>query len=169
MTPTRIRTLVLIALVLVAVGWAVVALVDRLNQRLLPVPWTAAVALALITLGLLVAGACWPSRSCSASPAARGSIRWWRPGRRRSRWPPRAPGPPSPASTGASRSASWIRWIPQPDASYAAAAGAAVLASIALSGVGLWLESICRLPGDGDDQPGKGPGQASNQGGHSTA
>jgi len=168
MTPTRIRTLLLIAVVLLAVGWAVVAIVERLHQRLLPVSWTAAAALVLITLGLLVWG-------LLAKPKLQR-----KPGR--PRLDPLVAARTAALAMAASRTGAAVAGFyggvaiglldsldTPAGRQYAAAAGAAALASIALSAVGLWLESICRLPGDGDEKSGKSPGQGTNHGGRSTA
>lgn len=54
MTPTRLRLLVVVALVAGVLGWAVTTLVDAYAGRSLPVPWTAPVVMALLALALVL-------------------------------------------------------------------------------------------------------------------
>ncbi len=159
MTPTRIRTLAVIALATVLLGWLLVTLVDSLAQRLLPVPWTAAAALALMALSLLV----W---ALLARP-------------RLLRKPGREPLPPLTAARtaalamAASRTGAGVggfyagvvlgllpSWDTPAGRDYLLAAAAAALASAALAAVALWLESLCRLRGDDDGEAETGNGRA---------
>lgn len=156
MTPTRLRTLLTIAAVTAAAGWILTQLVETVGQRLLNVPWTAAAALALMSMALFAWG-------LMAKP-------------RLQRKPGRAPMEPIVAArtaalalaasrTGAAVSGFYfgvaLGLVPALDTpagrGYALAAVAAVVASLALVLVGLWLESMCRLPGDGDAEDGGGP------------
>jgi hypothetical protein len=161
MTPTRIRTLAVIALATVLLGWFIVAMVDALAQRLLPVPWSAAVALALMAFALLV----W---ALLARP-------------RLLRKPGRPPLPPLTAARtaalamAASRTGAGVggfyagvalgllpSWDTPAGQDYVLAAAGAAAASAVLAVVGLWLESLCRLPGgdeDGEGAPGNGSAQ----------
>ena len=52
MTPTRPRTLIALAVLAAAAGWAVVRIMDALANRTLPVPWTMPVAMTLLALAL---------------------------------------------------------------------------------------------------------------------
>lgn len=162
MTPTRIRTLAVIALVTVVLGWLLATLVDALAQRLLPVPWAAAAALAMMAFALFV----W---TVLARP-------------RLLRKPGRPPLPPMTAARtaalamAASRTGAGVggfyagvalallpSWDTPAGRDYALAAGSAALASAALVVVALWLESLCRLRGgdpDGEGAPSSGPAQS---------
>jgi hypothetical protein len=51
-TPTRPRTLVTLAVLAAAVGWAAVRVVDALADRSLSVPWTMPVAMLLLAIAL---------------------------------------------------------------------------------------------------------------------
>jgi hypothetical protein len=51
-TPTRPRTLVVLAVLAAAVGWAAVRLVDAFADRSLSVPWTMPVAMVLLAVAL---------------------------------------------------------------------------------------------------------------------
>lgn len=165
MTPTRIRTLLLLGGITLVLGWLTVSLVERLSQRLLPVPWTSAAALALIALALLGWG-------LLAKPKLQR-----KPGR--PRMDPIVAARTAALAMAASRTGAAVggfyagvalALLDELDTpagrQYAAAGAAAVLASLALTIVGLWLESICRLKDGGEGKNGKpsgsGPGQATN-------
>lgn len=169
MTPTRPRTLLLIAVVVALLGWLLVAAIDQFAGRLLQVPLSAAGALALIAMALLIWG-------LLAKP-------------RLERKPGREPLPPIVAArtaalalaasrTGAAVGGFYVGvaigmlpFLTSPAGrEYAVAAAAAALASLLLTLVGLWVESICRLRGDDDDSDdgpaAQGPratGQASSE------
>lgn len=167
MTPTRPRTLLLIAAVAALGGWLLVAAVDRFAGRLLQVPWTAAAALALTAGALLVWG-------LLARP-------------RLQRKPGRLPLHPITAARtaalalAASRTGAavggWylgvamgmLPFLTSPAGrDHALAAAAAAIASALLTAVGLWVESLCRLRGDDDSERRGGsgrlaPGQAGNE------
>ncbi len=166
MTPTPMRTLAKIAFAALAAGWALVALVDLLAQRLLQVPWAAVGALALMAVSLLA----W---TLLARPRLLGK-------------PGRAPLDPIVATRSAalalaaSRAGSAVlgfyagvalglmpAWDTPAGRDYALAAGGCALASLLLVGAALWLESLCRLRGGDDEdaaEPGRpSPGQASGE------
>lgn len=176
MTPTRPRTLLLIAAALALLGWLLVALIDQFAGRLLQVPLSAAGALAVMALALL-------SWGLLAKP-------------RLERRPGREPLNPIVATrtaalalaasrTGAAVGGFYVGvalgmlpFLTSPAGrQYAAAAGAAAFASLLLTLVGLWVESICRLPGDdnGEGEGGSGgpgrraTGQASSEAARSAA
>lgn len=149
MTPTRLRTLALIALVAAVAGWVVVTLVDALLGRFLPVPITAALAIALLSLFLLVWG-------LLAKPRLQGKAGV-------ERLDPVVATRTAALALASSRTGAAvfgfyagvvIGFLPNLDTqagrSYGWSAGAASLASIALIVVALWLERICRLPDDED-------------------
>lgn len=150
MTPTRVRTLAIIAATTFAGGWLLVVIVDKLVQRLVPVPWTAAAALALLALALLIWG-------LLAKPKLQ-------------RKPGRPPMDPITATRtaalalAASRTGAGVlgfyagvalglrpAWDTPAGRDYALASMAAAVASLGLVVVALWLESICRLRDGGDD------------------
>lgn len=165
MTPTRIRTLLLLGGVTLVLGWATVSVVARLSQRLLPVPWTSAAALAIIALALLAWG-------LLAKPKLQRQ-----PGR--PRMDPIVATRTAALAMAASRTGAAVGGFyagvalslldeldTQAGRQYAAAGAAAAVASLGLTVVGLWLESICRLKDGGEDKNGKrqgsGPGEATN-------
>ena len=159
MMPTRLRTLVALAVIAGAVGWGLVQVVESWAGRLLPVPWLAAAALWL----LAGATAYW---AVSSRPRIQG-----RPGAR--------PMPPVVAARTAALAMAASRGGALAGGFYAGVA-IAMIASIGiptgfstfwsstLASVGalalvvcaLWLEHICRLPIGPDDRPGgRGPPQ----------
>lgn len=167
MTPTRVRTLLVIAAAFALLGWLLVAAIDQLAGRLLQVPLSAAGALALMALALLIWG-------LLARP-------------RLERRPGREPLNPIVAArtaalamaasrTGAGVGGFYlgvaIGMVPSLSApagrEYAVAAVAAAVASVGLAAVGLWVESICRLRGDDDSGGPAGP-RASGQAGSEAA
>lgn len=168
MTPTRIRTLLLIAAVATGFGWLLVAAVDRFAGRLVQVPMSAAVAVALMAVALLVWG-------LLAKP-------------RLERKPGKPPLNPIVAArtaalamaasrTGAAVAGCYLGvvvgmlpYLSSPAGrDYAVAAGAAAVASVLLAGVGLWVESLCRLRDD-DDADGRAAGpRATGQAGNEAA
>lgn len=150
MTPTRPRTLVLLGL---GVALAVLGLLSLARLVLPAVPWTVPVAVVLVALGVLAAALGFRRRLLGA-PGAR-------------------PYDPlqaarmvvlAKASSHAGavlaggylgftvalllRSTSRARLVD------AALAGASVLAALALVGLGLWLERMCRVPSDDERPPG---------------
>lgn len=150
MTPTRPRTLAAVAAITFAVGWLLVAAVDALAQRLVQVPWAAAVALGLMAFALLV----W---TLLARPRL---LR--KPGR-----PPLNPlvaARTAALAMAASRTGAGVfgfyagvalgqlhAWDTPAGRDYVLAAAAAAIASLLLAGIALWLESLCRLRGDDDE------------------
>ncbi len=169
MSPTRARTLALIAVVAFGLGWLMVAAVEAMSQRLLQVPWTAAAALALMAFSLFV----W---ALLARPRLL----------RKQGRPPMDPivaTRTAALALAASRTGAGVlgfyvgvavgmipAWDTPAGRDYCLAALAAALASAALVAVGLWLESMCRLRGGGDDKDDGAPikgrpqtGQAANE------
>lgn len=154
MTPTRPRTLVLLAVVSTAVGWGVTRIVDSVVGRFFPVPWSVPALMLL----LAAAVALW----------ARGTRA------RLQRRPGTQPMPPLVAARTAalalatSRAGSVVGgfylgvalglaqyWSANDDAQMLAiAALLTALASAGLVGAGLWLERVCRIPPSDDEPPG---------------
>jgi len=54
MQPTRVRLLVVIGLIAAVCGWVLATLSDSILDRYLPLPWTAALAVWLLALALLM-------------------------------------------------------------------------------------------------------------------
>ena len=136
-------------------GLLAVALVEATQGRLLAVPWGAAVALALVAAAILIWGVV-------ARPRLLG-----KPGR-----PPLTPivaARTAALALAASRTGAGVfgfyagialGLLPERDTpagrDYLFAALAAALASVLVMLAGLWLESLCRLRGEGDDVDGAG-------------
>ena len=150
MTPTRLRLLFALGILAGSIGWAVAVLVYSQSGRVVPIPWLAAVTLWFLAVALFI----W-------TLLARPRIKR-KPGHR-----PMAPlvaARTAALAMAGSRTGSLVAgfylgisvgtlpsrateagtatlWI-----SLASAAGALALAAAAL-----WLEHICRLPTDGDN------------------
>lgn len=153
MQPTRVRTLVALAVVLGAVGWGVVQVVNAWTGRLLPVPWLAAAAMWL----LAGATAYW---AFSARPRLQG-----RPGSRP--MPPVVAARSAALAMAASRGGAIVLGFyagvaiamagsigtPSGFAAFWAATLAAV-GALGLVVAAMWLEYLCRLPVGPDDPPG---------------
>lgn len=152
MMPTRLRTLVALAVLAAALGWGTVQVVDAWFGRVLPVPWLAAAALWL----LAAATAYW---AFSSRPRIQR-----RPGVRP--MPPLVAARTAALAMAASRIGSlvagfyagvavaMISAISTPSGS--AAFWSATLAAVGALGLvvaAVWLEHICRLPVGPDDQP----------------
>lgn len=157
MTPTRIRTLVGIALICAAAGWGLTTILASAAGRVVPVPWLAAATLWILTVALGL----WTVLS--------------RPRLRRT--PGARPMPPLVAARTAALAMAASRVGALVGGFYAgvaigvlpmrevpAGAGAlwpalvAALGGIVLAAIALWLERMCRLPVDG---PGGTPGAGS--------
>lgn len=150
MSPTKLRTLVILAVVAGAVGWAAVELVSGQSGRVIPVPWLAGVTMCLLALGL----AFW---TLLARPRL-----MRRPGAR-----PMAPiiaarsaalamaASRTGALVGGFYAGTAIGALPMRGSEAGSAAIArglvAVIGSVVLVVVALWLERLCRLPQDDDD------------------
>lgn len=151
MTPTRPRLLALIALVAGVLGWVIATIADSILARYLPVPWTAALAMWLLGAALLI----WT----------------WLARPRLLRRPGAEPLPPITAARTAALALAasrvgagvagfylgvaivFVADLPVPAAQTGAwASGATALAGAAIVGVALWLESLCRIGGDDDDE-----------------
>ncbi len=155
MRPTRIRLLVMLAVLAAAVGWGVVQVVEAWFGRLVPVPWLAAAALWLLA----------------------GAVAYWaissRPRLRRE--PGAKPMPPIVAARtaalglAASRIGAVVMGFyagiavamashlgtPSGGQSFWAATAAAV-GALGLVAAALWLERLCRLPVGPPDDPAGG-------------
>lgn len=157
MKPTGLRLLTALFVISAPLGWAVADLVDGLFGRILPVPWTAAVTLAVLALALLIwaigmhrklknkehinpfvaartaALAMAASRTGAVAAGAYGGILIWF----ASQWQIPIARDRSPA------------------------AAAAMVAGLAMVAAALWLERVCRLPaGSDDDEGGTGTAEA---------
>lgn len=145
MTPTRIRTLVGMAVIAGAVGWGVVQVVDAWFGRLVPVPWLAAAALWLLAGAMLY----W---TISSRPRLQR-----RPGAKP--MPPLVAARTAALAMAASRIGSLVAGfyagvavgiVPSlgtPTGSQTFwSAGLASLGALALVAAALWLEHVCRLP-----------------------
>jgi hypothetical protein len=146
MTPTRPRTLLLLAVVAVSLGWGVTFVVDRVVGRFFPVPWSVPVVMAVLALAV----AAW----------ARGTKA------RLGHKPGTKPMPPLVAARTAalalatSRAGSVVGgfytgvalglaayWSSNAEARIiVVAALLTALASLGLVLAGLWLERVCRIP-----------------------
>lgn len=153
MTPTRIRTLLVLAVLAGALGWGAAELIAGQSGRAIPVPWPAGVTMWLLAVGLGV----W---AVLARPRLL----------RREGARPMAPlvaARTAALAMAASRTGAIVGGF------YAgvlvgvlplrmSAAGTdtiiraavAVLGSVAVTLIALWLERLCRLPQDDDDESG---------------
>jgi hypothetical protein len=155
MTPTRPGTLLAVALVAFGAGVLLVVLIDAAANRLLLVPWGAALAMGLVALAVL-------GWTLLARP-------------RLLRRPGHAPMDPILAArtaalamagsrTGAAVAGFYLgaaaALLPAADTeagrSSAGAAAATAAAGAVLAIVALWLEGMCRLPGSDDDPTTRG-------------
>jgi len=146
--PTRIRFLLLLAVLAGVLGWAIASLMDGQSGRALPVPFLAAVTLWLLAASVFV----W---ALFARP-------------RLQRTPGAHPMPPIVAARtaalamAASRTGAIVAGLyagvavgTLPDRLTQAgnhslwAAGGAAMGALALVIAALWLEHLCRLPSDG--------------------
>ena len=156
MGPTRVRLLVLLAVVAAAVGWSLVELMQGQSGRVLPVPWLAAVTMWVFALGLLA----W---TVVARPRL---LR--RPGHRR--LDPIVAARTAALAMAASRTGALVlgayagiglgalsaRQTPAGQQSLLASL-ATVVGALAVIVIALWLERLCRLPAD-DDESGERSG-----------
>jgi hypothetical protein len=152
MTPTRVRLLVLLAVLGAVVGWALTRLVDAYAGRSFPVPWTAPVVMALLALALVL----W-TRGTRARLAGR---------------PGTKPLDPIVAARSAALAMAGSRtgavvagfylgvalalsgaWDVPYVRELVLLALATVVASGAVVAASLWLERVCRLPPDASDGP----------------
>ena len=162
MTPTSLRLLAVLAVLSGSAGWGLAQVWEVATGRYLPVPWTAALGVGLLAVALLV----W---ALLARP-------------RLAHKPGTEPLDPIVAARtaalamAASRTGAilgglylgiGVAFLPlvsqEPGRDRVAAAGAAVLACVAVVVVALWLERMCRLPDppegrggliEDDDDPG---------------
>jgi len=149
--PTRIRLLVLIAVVAGVLGWIVATVSDSIIGRFLPVPWSAAIAVWMLAIAL----AMWvwivrprllrregtePLSPFVAARTAALALAASRVG---------AGVTGVYAGIGIQFISSWS--IPAAQAS-ALIAGLTALGGVALAVVALWLERLCRIKDDDDEQ-----------------
>ncbi len=156
-TPTRPRLLVLIALVSGVIGWVLATIADSVLSRYLPVPWSAAVAVWMLAVGLLM----W---TIVVRP-------------RLARRPGTTPLPSLVAARTAALALAasrvgvgvagfyagvllvFVADIPVPAAEAGAwTSGATASGGLAIMAVALWLEHLCRIRGDDDDEDKLRPG-----------
>lgn len=159
MKPTSIKLLIALAVVGAATGWGLALVLDGVAGSLMPVPWTAPIALVLLVVGLL----------------------FWTVGTRRrlARRPGTKPLPPLLAARSAALAMAASRTGAVVAGFYAGAAlqllsltenplarqrgfvsiACAVLGT-AMAAVALWLERSCRIPGHGDDDSHDGDSDA---------
>jgi hypothetical protein len=145
MTATTVRLLAALGVLAAAVGWGFSKVWETVVGRYLPVPWTAAAALALLAAALLI----W---ALMVRPRLR-------------REPGARPLEPLVAARTAALAMAASRtgavaggvhlgiaisfvplWSIDAGRERVLAAGAAVVASLALVVIALWLERMCRLP-----------------------
>ena len=157
MAPTRIRLLLALAVIAGAVGWGASELTAGQSGRALPVPWLAAATSWLLAFAL----GTWTLTSrprLLRKPRA-------------SLMPPLVAARTAALAMAASRTGALVAGfyagiavgtIPQratPAGSDAiASAGAASLGAIALTAIALWLERLCRLRAQDDDDAGSANG-----------
>lgn len=151
MTPTRIRTLVGLAVVAAALGWGLVHVVDSWTGRLLPVPWLAAAAMWLLA-GATLYWAVASRPRLEVRPGAKPM-------------PPVVAARTAALSLAASRGGALVAGfyagvavamvpsiaIPTGGATFWSATFAS-LGALVLVLAALWLERICRLPIGPDDR-----------------
>lgn len=151
MMPTRVRYLLALAVLLGAVGWGVVQIVDSWMGRLLPVPWLAAAAMWLLAGATLY----W---AVASRPRLQG-----RPGAKP--MPPVVAARTAALAMAASRGGALVAGfyagvavamvpsvgIPSGASTFWSAALASA-GALALVAAALWLEHLCRLPIGPDDR-----------------
>lgn len=153
MTPTRLRLLALIAVVAGVVGWVLATIADSILERYLPVPWSAALAMWLLAVGLGMWG-------LIVRP-------------RLQRKPGTEPLPPFVAARTAALALAasrvgagvfgfylgvglvFVGDLPVPAAQNGTwASGATALGGAAITAIALWLERLCRITDGDDDESG---------------
>lgn len=150
-TPTRPRLLVLIAVVCGVVGWVIATIADSVLSRYLPVPWSAAAAMWMLAAGLLM----W---TVIVRPRLAG-----RPGT--TPLPSLVAARTAALALAASRVGVGVAGfyagvllvfladVPIPAAQSGAwTSGVTAVGGLAIMAVALWLEHLCRIRGDEDDE-----------------
>lgn len=149
-TPTRPRLLALIAVVCGVIGWVIATIADSVVSRYLPVPWSAAVAVWMLAAGLLM----W---TVIVRPRLTG-----RPGA--TPLPSLVAARTAALALAASRVGAGVAGfyigvllvfladIPIPAAQSGAwTSGVTAVGGLAIVAVALWLEHLCRIRGDDDE------------------
>lgn len=146
MSPTSLRLLLTIGAVSAVAGWLIADLVDRLAGRVVPVPWTAPATLAVLAVALF----------------------FWALGTRRKlhegQADPFVTARTAALAMAASRTGAiatgvyagfliWMagQWWIEAARMRGIASAVAVVAGVLMVAAALWLERICRIKGDGDD------------------
>ena len=149
LSPTSPKLLLSVAVLAAAAGWGLSSLWELLTGRYLPVPWTTALALWLLAAALLF----W---ALMVRPRLRHD-----PGSRP--LDPLVAARTAALAMAASRTGALVggvyfgiavafasRWGQEAGRERVVTAAVAVLASLAVVAVGLWLERMCRLPDEPD-------------------
>ena len=155
MTPTRIRVLLALAAIAAALGWGVLTLVEGQSGRVIPVPWLSSATMWVLAVALLIWGLLSRPR-LQRQPGARPM-------------PPLVAARTAALAMAASRVGALVggfylgvaigaigRRTSEAGNDTMLAGGAAALGSLALVIVARWLEKLCRLPLDGDQDKGGG-------------
>lgn len=155
MTPTRLRTLAILAVLAGAVAWGAGQLVAGQTGRAIPVPWLAAVTMWLLAIALGV-WALLARPRLHRSPGAR-------------RMPPLVAARTAALAMAASRTGALVFGfyagtvlgalplrISEAGQQTITRAAVASIGSLVLVAVALWLEHLCRLPQDDDESKGGG-------------
>ncbi|MDP4013637.1 MAG: DUF3180 domain-containing protein [Candidatus Nanopelagicales bacterium] len=158
MQPTRVKVLLLVALAAAVIGWVVARVADSMLGRLMPLSWSAAVAIWLLAVGLGMWA--WIVR-----PRLLGRDGYLP-------LPPVVAARTAALALAASRTGAAVGGLYAGFAvalagelsslagrEYAAVAVTCAIGSAALTAVGLWLEQMCRIPPqDGANGAGQSPG-----------
>jgi hypothetical protein len=145
-TPTSSRLLLTLAVVSAVGGWVLADLIDRFAGRGMPVPWTAPATLLILALALV----------------------FWTLGMRRrirdGRADPFVAARTAALAMAASRTGAiatgvyagflvWFvgQWWIEASRGRGIASAVAVVAGLLVVAAALWLERVCRITGDGDD------------------
>lgn len=158
--PTRIRTLIIVAVIAAATGWALTRIVDSLSGRAINVPWLASTCMWTLAVGLII----WTLLVRPRLPRRdKVSGRLSRPA---NPLPPLVAARTVALAMAASRVGAIVLGFYigvvvgdiskfSTEAGHASVVGGSVTAAAALvfTAVALWLERLCRLPNDSDDGP----------------
>ena len=158
--PTRIRMLVLVAVIAAVTGWALTHIIDSLTGRAISVPWLASTCMWTLTVGLGI----WTLLARPRLP--RRDKVTGRPARPANPLPPLVAARTVALAMAASRVGAVVLGFYlgvavgglsklSTEAGHASVVGGAVTAGAALvfTIIAVWLERLCRLPNDSDDDP----------------